>query len=74
MTEGDGKMDSLCVYKVVIDSSTTGQATYLKEYVGPATCEHDAVEQARGTFKEGPGCRVQAVEVLDRINVGPEAA
>jgi hypothetical protein len=60
-------MDSFRVYKVVIDSSAAGQARYVKEYVGPAACEHDAVEQARGTFKEGAGCRIQAVEVLDRI-------
>ena len=38
-------MGSLRVYRVVIESSN-GRGRYQKEYVGPATSEDDAVEQA----------------------------
>jgi hypothetical protein len=58
-------MGSPSVYKVVIESSN-GRERYLKEYVGPATSEEHAVEQARTVFKERADDRVIAVEAVDR--------
>jgi len=58
-------MDSPGVYKVVIESSN-GKERYLKEYIGPATSENHAVEQARTVFKERAGERLVKVEALDR--------
>jgi hypothetical protein len=58
-------MDSPGVYKVVIESSN-GREKYLKEYIGPATSEDHAVEQARTVFKERADDRVVEVEALDR--------
>jgi hypothetical protein len=58
-------MDSPSVYKVVIESSN-GRERYLKEYIGPATGEDHAVEQARTVFKERPDDRVVKVEAMDR--------
>lgn len=58
-------MGAVGIYKVVVDCSE-GQARCIKEYVGPAASESDAVEHARALFKEGAACRVQKVEVLDR--------
>jgi hypothetical protein len=55
---------SLNVYRVVIQSSA-GSGSYLREYMGPATSEDDAVEQARSVFKERPGDRIVTVEVAD---------
>jgi hypothetical protein len=56
---------SLNVYRVVIQSSG-GPGSYLREYIGPAASEDDAVEQARTVFKERPGDRMVTVEVVDR--------
>jgi hypothetical protein len=58
-------MDSPSVYKVVIESSN-GREKYLKEYIGPATGEDHAVEQARAVFKERPDDRLVKVEAVDR--------
>jgi hypothetical protein len=58
-------MDSPGVYKVIIESSN-GREKYLKEYIGPATSEDHAVEQARTVFKERAGDRVVEVEAVDR--------
>ncbi len=57
-------MGSISVYRVIIESSHS-EGRYQKEYVGPATSEDDAVEQARTVFKERPGDRIVAVEVVD---------
>ena len=58
-------MGSPGVYKVVIESSN-GQNRYLKEYIGPATSEDHAVQQARTVFKERAHDRVVKVEAVDR--------
>ncbi len=58
-------MDSPSVYKVIIESSN-GREKYLKEYIGPATSEDHAVEQARTAFKERADDRVVEVEAVDR--------
>jgi hypothetical protein len=58
-------MGSLCVYMVVIESSN-GQETYHKDYVGPATSERDAVEQALTVFKRRANDRLVTVELVDR--------
>jgi hypothetical protein len=58
-------MDSLRIYKVVIESSYE-QGRYQKEYIGPAFSEDDAVEQARAVFKERPDDRLVTVEAVDR--------
>jgi hypothetical protein len=58
-------MDSPGVYKVIIESSD-GREKYLKEYIGPATSEDHAVEQARTVFKEKADDRVVKVEAVDR--------
>ncbi len=58
-------MDSPGVYKVVIESRD-GREKYLKEYIGPATSEDHAVEQARTVFKERADDRVVEVEAVDR--------
>jgi hypothetical protein len=57
-------MGAVSVYRVVIESSNV-EGRYQKEYVGPATSEDDAVEQARTVFKERPGDRIVTVEVAD---------
>jgi hypothetical protein len=41
------------------------EGRYQKEYVGPATSEDDAVEQARTVFKERSDDRLVAVEAVD---------
>jgi hypothetical protein len=64
LKEGKGKMGSLRVYRVVIDSSN-GQGRYQKQYVGPATSEENAVEQARTVFKDRADDRLAAVEIFD---------
>ena len=61
---GEGKMGSISVYRVVIESSHS-EGHYQKEYIGPATSEDDAVEQARTVFKERPDDRLVTVEVVD---------
>ena len=48
--EGGGKMGSVCVYKVVIESSD-GQETFQKDYLGSATSDEDAVGRALSAFK-----------------------
>jgi hypothetical protein len=58
-------MKSPGVYKVVIESSN-GREKYLKEYIGPATGEDHAVEQARTVFKEKADDRLVKVEAVDR--------
>jgi hypothetical protein len=58
-------MDSPSVYKVIIESSN-GREKYLKEYIGPATSEDHAVEQARTVFKEKADDRLVKVEAVDR--------
>jgi hypothetical protein len=73
-TEGDGKMASLCVYRVVIESSD-GQETFQKDYIGPATSEDDAVGRALSAFKKRAEDRVVEVELVDRDSwVEDEAA
>ena len=58
-------MDSPGVYKVVIETSN-GREKYLKEYIGPATSEDHAVEQARTVFRERADDRLVKVEAVDR--------
>jgi hypothetical protein len=58
-------MDTWRVYHVVIESSN-GHGGYHKEYIGPATSEDDAVEQARTVFKIRADDRLVAVEIFDR--------
>ncbi len=52
------------VYRVIIESSHS-EGRYQKEYIGPATGEDDAVEQARTVFKERPDDRLVTVEAVD---------
>jgi hypothetical protein len=73
-TEGDRKMGSVCVYKVVIESSD-GQETFQKDYIGPAASEDDAVERALSAFKKRSDNRVLRVELVDQDSwVADEAA
>lgn len=74
-TEGDGKMASLCIYKVVIESSD-GHETFQKDYIGPATSEEDAVGRALSAFKKKRSeDRVVEVELVDQDSwVEDEAA
>jgi hypothetical protein len=58
-------MASLCVYKVVIESSD-GQETFQKNYIGPASSEDDAVGRALSAFKKRSDERVLRVELLDQ--------
>jgi hypothetical protein len=72
--EGDGKMGSVCVYKVVIESSD-GQETFQKDYIGPATSHEDAVGRALSAFKKRSDERVLRVELVDEDSwVEDEAA
>ena len=57
-------MGSIRVYRVIIESSHS-EGRYQKEYIGPATSQDDAVEQARTVFKEGADDRIITVEVVD---------
>jgi hypothetical protein len=67
-------MGSLCVYKVVIETSD-GQETFQKDYIGPATSHEDAVRRALSAFKKHSDDRVLRVELLDQDNwVEDEAA
>jgi hypothetical protein len=73
-TEGDGKMASLCIYKVVIESSD-GQETFQKDYIGPATSHEDAVGRALRAFRKRSDDRVLRVELVDEDSwVEDEAA
>ena len=63
--EGDGKMGSLCVYKVVIESSD-GQKTFQRDSIGPATSDDDAVRRALSAFKKRSDDRVLRVELVDQ--------
>ena len=73
-TERDEKMASLCIYKVVIESSD-GQQTFQKDYIGPATSDEDAVGRALSAFKKRSDDRVLTVELLDQDSwVEDEAA
>ncbi|HKH39848.1 MAG TPA: hypothetical protein VKA82_22080 [Rubrobacter sp.] len=58
-------MGSLCVYKVVIESSD-GQETFQKDYIGPATSDDDAVRRALSAFKKRADDRVLSVELVDQ--------
>jgi hypothetical protein len=58
-------MGSPGVYRVIIESSN-GRERYVKEYVGPATDEDHAVEQARTVFKEKADDHLVKVEAVDR--------
>ena len=67
-------MASLCVYKVVIESSD-GHETFQKDYIGPATSDEDAVQQALSAFKKRSDERVLRVELVDQESwVEDEAA
>jgi hypothetical protein len=67
-------MGTLCVYKVVIESSD-GQETFQKDYIGPATSEEDAVGRALSAFKKRSDDRVLGVELVDQDSwVQDEAA
>ena len=67
-------MGSVCVYKVVIESSD-GQETFQKDYIGPATSDEDAVGRAMSAFKKRSDDRVLAVELVDQDSwVEDEAA
>jgi hypothetical protein len=69
-----GKMGSVCIYKVVIESSN-GQETFQKDYIGPATSEEDAVGRALSAFKQRSDNRVVEVELVDQDSwVQDEAA
>ena len=57
-------MDNFCVYRVIIQSSE-GPGSYSREYIGPATGEDDAVEQARTVFKERADDRLVTVEAVE---------
>jgi hypothetical protein len=57
-------MGSIRVYRVIIESSHS-EGRYQKEYIGPATSQDDAVEQARAVFKERADDRIVTVEVVD---------
>jgi hypothetical protein len=73
-TEGDGKMGSECVYKVVIESSD-GHETWQKDYIGPATSDEDAVGRALSAFKMRADDRVLSVALVDQDSwVEDEAA
>lgn len=56
-------MDSPNVFRVVIESSN-GKERYQKEYMGPATSEDDAIQQACVVFKERADDRLVTVEVV----------
>jgi hypothetical protein len=58
-------MASLCVYKVVIESSE-GQQTFHKDYIGAARSEEDAVGRALSAFKQRSEERVVEVELVDQ--------
>jgi hypothetical protein len=58
-------MGSMCIYKVVIESSD-GQETFQKDYIGPATSDEDAVGRALSAFKKRSNDRVLRVELVDQ--------
>jgi hypothetical protein len=64
-TEGEAKLGSVCVYKVVIESSD-GQETWQKDYIGPAASDEDAVRRALSAFKKRADDRVLRVELVDQ--------
>jgi len=67
-------MGSMCIYKVVIESSD-GQETFQKDYIGPATSDEDAVGRALRAFKKRSDDRVLRVELVDQDSwVEDEAA
>ena len=57
-------MGSTDVYRVVIESSHP-EGRYHREYIGPATSEDEALEQARAVFQERPDDRLVMVEAVD---------
>ena len=67
-------MGSVCVYKVVIESSD-GRQMFQKDYIGPATSDEDAVGRALSAFKKRSDDRVLRVELVDQDSwVEDEAA
>jgi hypothetical protein len=58
-------MGNISVYRVVIESSHS-EGRYQKEYIGPATSEDAAVEQARVVFKARPDDCLVMVEGVDQ--------
>ena len=67
-------MGSVCVYKVVIESSD-GQETFQKDYIGAATSHDDAVRRAMSALKKRAEDRVLTVELVDQDSwVEDEAA
>jgi hypothetical protein len=57
-------MGSISVYRVIIESSQS-EGRYQKEYIGPASSEDDAIEQARIVFKEKQDDQLVTVEAVD---------
>ena len=57
-------MGSTGVYRVVIESSHP-EGRYHREYIGPATSEDEALEQARAVFQERPDDHLVMVEAVD---------
>jgi hypothetical protein len=58
----------------VIESSD-GHETFQKDYIGPATSDEDAVQQALSAFKKRSDERVLRVELVDQESwVEDEAA
>ena len=67
-------MGSVCIYKVVIESSD-GHETFQKDYIGSATSHEDAVGRALSAFKKRSDDRVVTVELVDQDSwVEDEAA
>ena len=67
-------MGSVCIYKVVIESSD-GQERFQKDYIGSATSHEDAVGRALSAFKKRSDDRVVTVELVDQDSwVEDEAA
>ena len=66
-------MASVCVYKVVIESSD-GQQTFQKDYIAPATSEEDAVGRALSAYKKHSNDCVLRVELVDQDSGVEEVA
>ena len=67
-------MGSVCIYKVVIESSD-GHETFQKDYIGSATSHEDAVGRALSAFKKRSDDCVVTVELVDQDSwVEDEAA
>ena len=57
-------MGSISVYRVIIESSQS-EGRYQKEFIGPASSEDDAIDQARIVFKEKQDDQLVTVEAVD---------